>query len=233
MALDIVKSFRYLKWYEWIMFVLMVMIGAFYMATDKTHPLWYLIVNYICSVMGICCIFLCAHANRTNWFFAIINTALYIVVLLYNRVYGTAALEAFYYMPTNIFGLIMWKKHCDQVEPELCMTRRMTWIERAIMIVVVAAGASVYHWVLVKIGGATAWLDAFIVAIGIIATFLEVKRYADQYILWLITDVISVVQWVLLADLIMITKRSIYTVMAVIGLYNWIKLQKQRNIKNV
>ena len=226
------KIFRHLKWYEWLMFAAMILIGAYYMAVDHSHPMWYLIVNYVCSILGVCCIFLCAHANRINWIFAIGNTLLYIIILLYNRVYGTAALELFYYMPTNILGLVFWKKHRDEQEEDLCRTRTMSWMQRAIMIAIVILSATVYHWILVRIGGATAWLDAFVVAIGVIATFLEVKRFADQYILWLITDVISVVQWIILADLIMITKRSIYTIMAVIGLINWMRLQKERNAGN-
>ena len=95
------------------------------------------------------------------------------------------------------------------------------------------SSATVYHYILVRVGGATAWLDALIVAIGIIATFLELKRFADQYYLWLVTDVIAVIQWVMLGDVIMITKKSIYLIMAVIGLLNWIRLQRERNAENI
>lgn len=50
---------------------------------------------------------------------------------------------------------------------------------------------------------------------------------------YMVTDVIAVIQWIILADAIMITKKSIYLIMAVIGLYQWRKLQKTRNIENV
>lgn len=75
------EGFKKLKWYEWIMFVAMIIIGGYYMVTDTTHPQWYLIINYICSIFGICCIFLCAHASWPNWIFAIVNTLLYSVIL--------------------------------------------------------------------------------------------------------------------------------------------------------
>lgn len=52
-----VIAFKNLRWFEWVMFLAMIVIGAFYMVTDKTHPHWYLVVNYICSIMGISCIF--------------------------------------------------------------------------------------------------------------------------------------------------------------------------------
>lgn len=57
------SAFLKLKWYEWIMFAAMIIIGGYYMLTDTTHPLWYLIINYISSIAGVCCIFLCAHAS--------------------------------------------------------------------------------------------------------------------------------------------------------------------------
>lgn len=229
----LVKSFKDLHWYEWAMFAAMILIGGYYMLTDTTHPTWYLVINFVSSVMGVCCIFLTAHASRVNWFFAIINTALYIIILYYNKVYGTFALELFYYMPTNIIGLLAWKKHPDSVDEEKCLAKVMNWKQRGIMLLVVAVSTLVYHQILAAIGGATAWLDAMAVAIGIIATYFEIKRYADQYILWLITDVIVVIQWIILKDPIMITKKSIYLIMAAIGLYNWIKLQRERNAENL
>lgn len=84
------KAFNNLRWYEWLMFAAMILIGGYYMLTDTTHPTWYLVINFISSVMGVCCIFLTAHASWPNWFFAIVNTALYIVILWYNKVYGTS-----------------------------------------------------------------------------------------------------------------------------------------------
>ena len=227
------KAFRNLKWYEWLMFAAMIVIGGYYLVTDKTHPMWYLIVNYISSIAGVCCIFLCAHASWPNWVFAIVNTVLYIIILFYNKVYGTMALELVYYMPTNILGLLMWRKHPDTQEEDKCKTRVMSWPCRLLMLGIVLVSTTVYHFILVKIGGATAWLDALVVAIGVIATYYELKRFADQYILWLITDVIAVIQWIILADGIMITKKSIYLIMAVVGLINWFRLQRERNAENV
>ena len=227
------RSFRNLRWFEWAMFAVMILIGGFYMITDQTHPMWYLAANYISSIAGVCCIFLCAHASWPNWLFAVVNTVLYIVVLMYNHVYGTMALELLYYMPTNVLRLVLWRKHADQVEEDKCRTQVMGWPGRIGMLAVVLASATVYHAILVRIGGATAWLEALVVAIGIIAKYLEIKRFADQYYLWIITDVIAVIQWVILGDGIMITKKSIYLIMAVIGLYNWIRLNRERNAANL
>jgi len=229
----IIYAFLNLRWFEWVMFLAMIFIGGYYILTDTTHPMWYLIVNYICSIMGICCIFLCAHASWVNWIFGIINTSLYVVILAYNHVFGTMTLELFYYLPINIIGFVMWRKNIDKKDIDKCKTRIMNWKLRIIMTIIVILTASICHYVLVKVGGKTAWFDAFVVAVGLNAMFYEVKRYADQYYLWIIADLIAVVQWFMLADLIMLTKKSIYLVMAIIGLFNWRKMQKERNLENI
>ena len=46
------------------------------------------------------------------------------------------------------------------------------------------------------------------------------------------TDIVGILMWVQQADTIMITKKSIYLIMSLIGLYNWYKFQKERNKEN-
>lgn len=227
-----IKAFKNLRWFEWVMFLSMVFIGAHYMLTDNTHPHWYLVINYICSIMGICCIFLCAHASWPKWIFGMFNTLLYSVILFYNHIYGTFALELLYYFPAGIIGLILWTKHLDSKDKDKCKTRVMSWKLRALMLLIVILSTLLLRYFLVKIGGESPLLDALTVSIGMIATFYEIKRFADQYFLWLITDVVGILMWIQQADTIMVTKKSIYLVMSIIGLYNWYKLQKERNKDN-
>ena len=96
----------------------------------------------------------------------------------------------------------------------------------------IVISACIYHIILVKIGGEVAWFDAFTLSIGIIATILELLRYREQYIWWIITDVVSVGMYIAHFDAVYFTKRSIYLIMAIIGLINWAKLNKTRNSEN-
>lgn len=136
-------------------------------------------------------------------------------------------LGAFYYLPLNIISWIFWAKHRDEVKTEKTKARRLNWWQNAIVFAIVGAAAVVYHAILVKVGGNVAWLDAFTVSIGIIATFLELKRYRDQYLLWIITDFVSVAMYIVHFDPVYLTKKSIYLIMAFVGWYNWHKLQKE------
>jgi nicotinamide mononucleotide transporter len=44
--------------------------------------------------------------------------------------------------------------------------------------------------------------------------------------------IMSITMYIVAFDAIYLTKKSIYLIMSIIGLYNWSKLQKSRNVKN-
>ena len=93
------------------------------------------------------------------------------------------------------------------------------------------ASTLVYHEILVRVGGNVAWFDAMTVSVGIIATILELMRLRESYALWIVQDVVAVAMYATMGDPVMLVKKLVYLIMAVIGLYNWCKLHK-RNATN-
>lgn len=235
---DVKESFKTLKWYEWLMTAVLIviagyaMVSAFVSPDPGGNPPWLTIVNFVSAICGVVCIFFCAKANITNFAFGLINTVVYIVYLAYWKIYGTLCLEVFLYFPINIISWIVWAKHKDTFDPLLTKSKKLTWYMDVLIAFAVVAAAWVYHLILVRVGGTVPWLDAFTVSIGIVATVLEMLRYREQYVLWLITDFIAVAMYIVHFDPVYLTKKGVYTVMAVVGLINWIKLNKERNAIN-
>lgn len=231
------KSFQSMKWYEWIMATIMVliagwaMITAFINPTPDGNPAWLTVLNFISAICGIVCIFFCAKASISNFAFGLVNTIVYAIYLWYWKIYGTFALEMIIYLPFNILGWIFWTKHRDEEYKELTKARKLTPTQDILVVGTILIATLIYHQILVNIGGTVPWLDAATVAIGIIATGLEMFRFREQYILWLVTDVIAVAMYIQHFDPVYLTKKSIYLIMAIIGLMNWYKLQK-RNVSN-
>lgn len=231
------KSFKDMKWYEWLMAAIMVaiaahaMISAFVDPSSSSNPPWLTVLNFISAICGVVCIFFCAKANISNFAFGLVNTVVYAIYLAYWHIWGTMCLEIFFYFPINILSWIVWARHRDIYENEKTMAKKLTARQDVFVGVLVIASTVVYHAILVRVGGNVAWLDAATVAIGIIATILEMLRFREQYVLWLITDVVAVAMFIQHFDPVYLTKKSIYLIMAVIGLINWCKLQK-RNVRN-
>ena len=235
---NIKKSFGELKWYEWMMGAVMILIAAramiiaFIQGSSDGNPAWLTIINFISAVCGVLCIFFCAKASISNFVFATVNTLVYSVYLLYWHIWGTAALEILFYIPMNFISWYAWVKHRDEVLTHKTKAKRLTAAQNVLCTAIVIGSAVIYHWILVKLGGEVAWFDAFTLSIGIVATVLELLRYREQYVWWIITDVVAVGMYVAHFDAVYLTKKSIYLIMAVIGLVNWARLNKERNAVN-
>lgn len=232
------KSFKAMKWYEWLMATVMIVIAARAMVLGFTgneaggNPGWLTVINFVSAVCGVFCIFFCAKANISNFVFGFVNTVVYAIYLWYWKIYGTFCLEMFFYLPMNIGSWIAWAKHRDNVMTEKTKAKKLTMLQNILVAVVVGVFGVIYHAILVKVGGEVVWLDAFTVSIGIIATILELYRFREQYALWIVQDVIAVWMYIVHFDPVYLTKKSIYLIMAVVGLYNWWKLNKERNTEN-
>ena len=235
---NLIKSLKAIKWYEWIMMAVMIaiaaysMISAFVSPKEGGNPLWLTIVNFISAICGVVCVFLCAKASISNFAFATVNTIVYMIYLWYWKIYGTFFLELLVYFPINFISWYIWAKHRDEKQDEITKSKKLTWKQNTFVGIVVIAGTVIYHQILVMVGGTVPWLDAATLAIGIIAVVLEMLRYREQYVLWIITDIVAVAMYIAHFDAVYLTKKSIYLIMAIIGLYNWWKLQKTRNLKN-
>lgn len=247
---ELAKSFKELKWYEYLMGAVMIIIAARAMVLGFTegasdgNPAWLTVINFISAVCGVICVFFTAKANISNFLFATVNTLVYAVYLVYWHIWGTAALEILFYIPMNFVSWYHWAKYRDEELTQKTKAKRLSVTQNVFWAAVVVAGAAAYHYILVFIDGTEMfgtvqsvkdirWLDAFTLSIGIIATILELLRYREQYVWWIITDVISVVMYIIHFDAVYLTKRSIYLVVAVIGIVNWARLNKERNMENV
>ncbi len=235
-------SIKELKWYEWLMTAVMVAIACISVYTGFTdknsyNPGWLTIINFISAICGIFCVFLTAKASVSNFAFAVVNTFVYIIFLAYHRndgFTGTLILECVVYAPMNIISWIYWAKHRDKIQNHKTKAKRLTVSSYIIFSILIIIIALLMHFLLNKYINPTAStiFDSFIFSIGIVAVVLELFRYSEQYILWLITDVIAVIQYIQKFDAVYLTKKIIYLIVAIFGLYNWIKLQKERNLEN-
>ena len=252
------KSFKDLKWYEWIMMVIMIGVAVFSVVSahighnvftgkaDAT-PIWLAYVNFVSAVCGVACVFLTARRSISNFVFAIVNTTVYILYLWYYNIYGTLVLEAVVYFPMNIIMWIMWARHRDREEQHKTMSKKLTWWQNLIVVGIILSVTALTHWLLMDVLGlvswgkltedyntriALTWLDAATFAIGIVAIFLECFRYREQYIWWVITDIVAVALYAIKVpfDPVYFTKKSIYLIVAVIGVIEWVKASKKNVI---
>ncbi|MBR1374787.1 MAG: nicotinamide mononucleotide transporter [Cardiobacteriaceae bacterium] len=235
---NLITSLKTLKWYEILMITVMIFIAAnsLYDAIFSNelggNPLWLAAINFISAIAGILCVFFVAKASISNFIFSLVNTLSYMIFLYYWKIYGTFCLELFFYLPMIIFAWINWVKHKDNYDKNLTKTKSLTQLQFALIILMLVIVTVITHGILLKFSGNVIWFDAATLSFGIVAMILSAFRYWQQYILWIIIDVVSVGMYIQKFDPVYLTKRSIYLIVAIIGLYNWLKLHKTRNLEN-
>ena len=144
-----------------------------------------------------------------------------------------ARLEALVYFPMNIISWVKWYKHKDEENELLAKSRKLTAWQHVMVVLIIAAITTIVFFALSAVAGDTwmkfaaqfgwnttvmKWLDSTIFAIGIVAVVLEALRFKEQYVWWLVTDVIAVAQYILKGDPVYATKKMIYLIEAVIGI---------------
>lgn len=250
------KSFKMLKWYEWAMMIIMIGVAIFSVISahighnvfipsklDAT-PIWLAYVNFVSAVCGVACVFLTARRSISNFVFAIVNTTVYILYLWYYKIYGTLVLETVVYFPMNIIMWIFWARHRDEDETFKTKSKKMNWWQNLLVVLGIAGTTVLTHFLLMDVLGleawgkltedystriALTWLDSATFAIGIVAIFLELFRFREQYVWWIITDIVAVTLYAIKVpfDPVYFTKKSIYLIVAVIGIIEWIKGAKK------
>ena len=240
-------AIKSLTWYEAFMCVVMIGISVWYAIKPIDGcPQWLAIINLISGICGVVCVFLCAKANRMNFPFAVINTTVFMIYLFYFGIWATFWLEAIVYFPMNIISWVKWYQHKDEENLLLAKSKKLTVAQHLIVVAIIATLTIVTHFTLSAVAGDTwmrfasafgwnvvimKWLDSAIFAIGIVAVTLEMLRYSEQYVWWLVTDVFAVTQYALKKDPVYFTKKMIYLIEAVIGLRNW-KMLAKKNVNN-
>jgi nicotinamide mononucleotide transporter len=177
-----------------------------------------------------------------NFPFAVVNTVVFMIYLAYFGIWATFWLEAIVYFPMNIISWVNWYRHKDEEDKLLAKSKKLNWKQAILVWAIVGIITVIVHFALAELAGNTwmkfadqfgwntevmKWLDSGIFAIGIVAVILEALRYKDQYVLWLVTDIVAVAQYVLKRDPVYVTKKGIYLIEAIVGIKNWGQLAKK------
>ena len=140
-------------------------------------------------------------------------------------------LNGLYYLPMQFIGIFMWKKNINN-DTNLVKGKVMSKKQLLILVLVSIIGISIYGIVLQKLNGNLPIIDAMSTVLSVLAMYLSVKMFAEQWLLWIVVDVITVMMWIFSYlngepnSMVMIVMWIAYLLNAVYGYINWKKLAK-------
>lgn len=193
------------------------------------------IIGIITAVTGVLCVIFTGKGKISSYIFGFFNVLLYAYISFGAKFYGEVMLNLIYYLPMNFVGWIMWKKHMNGSTKEV-VKRRLS--NKCKIIIIVLCSTSIYGYglFLKSLGGSLPFVDSISTVISIFAQILCVKRYSEQWILWIIVNIVTICLWVgafftggqSIATLIM---WSIYLINAIIMFVKWNNESKLQEVK--
>lgn len=221
---NILNKFTY---FEWAMVLAVIGFTTYFSIINTTNTALYLIIDAIAAISGILCVVLCAKGKKSQYIWGLLNVVGYVIIAWINKYYGEVMLNALYYLPSQFIGYYLWNKHTNK-ETNDVEGNKLNLTKSILLVVICTIGILLYKLVLDALGGQGTLLDSASTTISIFANLLMMLRYREQWLLWIIIDIVTVIMWILAGDLIMVTMWSVYLVNAFYGYYNWTKISKER-----
>lgn len=220
----IINDFKTLS-YKQLSFLgamIVTMLGLSFYWQDNT-------ISIISGVTGVVCVFMVNMRKLSNYFWGFINCALYGYVAYTASYYGDTMLNWMFYLPIQLIGAYYWAKDMDGEEVtcrKISSLRTLTIIASTTIITVF-----VYSQLLSLVGGKLSTIDATTTTLSVLATYFMVKGYREQWVCWIIVNVLSIYMWAInfmtngdsISVLIMWV---MFLTNAVYGCYTWFKASK-------
>ena len=227
---------KVLSFYDWFLIAGVIASNIIYSALSGNVD----IVGSVAGIAGVLCVVLVAKGSIWNYLFGIINVSMYAYISYKAALYGDAALNALYYVPMQFIGWWQWRKRGAAVsEAEAggagvqVKARRFTWHQRAILALGCAAGVIAVGYVLKHFGDPQPFKDSATTVLSIVAQALMALAFMEQWALWIITNVISVVMWSICLvrgeahAAVMVIMWVFYLLNSLNGFRVWLKLSRE------
>ena len=227
---------KVLSLYDWFLIAGVIASNIIYSALSGNVD----IVGSVAGIAGVLCVVLVAKGSIWNYVFGIVNVSMYAYISYKASLYGDAALNALYYVPMQFIGWWQWRKRGASVSQAEAggagvqvKARRFTWHQRAILALGCAAGVIAVGYVLKHFGDPQPFKDSATTVLSIVAQALMALAFMEQWALWIITNVISVVMWCICVArgeahaAVMVIMWAFYLLNSLNGFRVWLKLSRE------
>ena len=178
------------------------------------------------SLSGILCVGLIAIGRREGYLIGLYNSLSYSILAYGNGLYGEVYLNLLFFIPTGVIGYVMWYRHTRQ--DKTVKMRQLGWPQRFI-VAAICIVCTVGLGLLLGLNPRqnTPFIDATTNVLSVVATFLMMWRYKEQWLLYILLNSVTIGMWFLrfraggaAADL-MVLMWSLFLLNALFGYWRW------------
>ena len=227
---------KILSLYDWFLIVGVIISNLVYSLLSGDID----VVGSVAGIAGVLCVVLVAKGSIWNYLFGIINVSMYAYISYKASLYGDAALNALYYVPMQFIGWWQWRIRGAAVSEDEAggdgvqvKARRFNWVQRAVLFAGCAVAVVAVGYVLKHLGDPQPFKDSTTTVLSIVAQALMALAFMEQWVLWIITNIVSVAMWCICVArgeahaAVMVIMWSFYLLNSLNGLRVWMRLSKR------
>ena len=177
------------------------------------------VLSFICGLSGVINVVLCSQKKLSFYFFAYIQMFTYIIIIFQQHLYGELVENIFYVITTTI-ALFLWIKNYNKEEKEVIARKlsKQAWILCCSIFII---STILLYIILLKTNDPRPFLDAISTVPAFIAQILLMLRYREQWIMWFIVDVATLILWISIGNIFMIMQYIFWMINCIYGYINW------------
>ena len=182
-----------------------------------------IVLEIVAVVFGLLSVWCSKNNNILVFPTGMISTAIFIYLLYKWVLLGDMMINAYYFL-MSIYGWFIWtRKENNSVTP----ISRVTNNEKKIGIIIFLSSLVFVYLIYVyfdKWGTITSYVDNITTAIFFVGMWLMAKRKIENWIFWIIADIISVPLYFYKGLTFTSLQYLIFTFIAIAGYYSWKKI---------
>lgn len=226
---------KVLSLYDWFLIVGVILTNIIYSVLTGTLD----VIGSLAGITGVLCVVLVAKGSIWNYAFGLVNVSLYAWISYKAALYGDAGLNALYYLPMQFIGWWQWRKRGAAVseaeaagEGVQVKARRLDLKQRIFLALGCFVAVALIGFLLKYLGDPQPFKDSATTVLSIVAQALMALAFMEQWALWIITNVISVVMWGVCVARgqahagVMMIMWIFYLLNSINGLRVWLKLSR-------
>ncbi len=156
------------------------------------------VIEILSGIAGMFNVFLCAKGKIYNFYFGIFFNATYAFLSLSQHYYASFGLYLFYFLPMQFVGLYLWSRNKAKREAgseNSIEMKRMSVKMKGVWAIVCVIGIIIVAAIIKRMGDPMPISDSATNVLTIVGIVMMVKRYAEQWHLWNISNIFGILLW--------------------------------------
>ena len=180
------------------------------------------LLSFVSGIAGVVSVVQCSEKRLSFYFWGFLQIITFVIIAFQENLYGKLLENAFYFF-SMVVGIFIWRMNRDEtitdkaiVKPRKLSSEELSLIFASISILICTSTC-----ILASTDDNQPFLDSLTTITAIVAQFLMITGYREQWIFWAIVDIASIVLWTLVGNYCMVAQYIFWTLNCLYGFLLW------------